>query len=319
MLGITEENEALRFARQELERYGQQVFTDWSTGGHSIDIGLAEKGETVVSEEIDEIYIRVKGGVGRIVGSNPCAVLIAVYRFLRECGCRFLRPGADGEYLPQCLLSEVKVDLCERADMEMRCVVIEGACSYQNVYHMIDFCPKIGLNHYEFQFKTSAVFFERWYDHEKNPYGKPEGLTEERVEQMTAALRAELKKRGIFTAGGDGKGLFIEPIKDGIVAKGVFLTDLTGACALPEIRMSGIDLFLHDIFFQPDVHILRKEILHVGFGKQKVMGDAIRVQGLFNVLGNISDDLVNIRETAAVDRMQAVLAIAAIGDKLPDQ
>ena len=45
--------------------------------------------------------IDVKNGAGVITGANNRAVLIAVYRFLRELGCRWLRPGAENEVIPK--------------------------------------------------------------------------------------------------------------------------------------------------------------------------------------------------------------------------
>jgi len=49
----------------------------------------------------DEILIDVKNGSGIVTGANPRAVLIAVYRFLYELGCRWIRPGDDGEVFPE--------------------------------------------------------------------------------------------------------------------------------------------------------------------------------------------------------------------------
>ena len=52
--------------------------------------------------------IDVTDGKGRIAGSNPRSVLLGVYRFLEEAGCRWLRPGTDGDYVPKRALGHDK-------------------------------------------------------------------------------------------------------------------------------------------------------------------------------------------------------------------
>src|SRR5690606_15198103 len=47
----------------------------------------------------DAIVIKVDNRQGIIAGANPRATLIAVYRYLTELGCRWVRPGADGELI----------------------------------------------------------------------------------------------------------------------------------------------------------------------------------------------------------------------------
>ena len=48
----------------------------------------------------DAIAIDVRSRQGIIAGTNPRAVLIATYRYLTELGCRWVRPGTDGEIIP---------------------------------------------------------------------------------------------------------------------------------------------------------------------------------------------------------------------------
>ena len=165
------------FAAQEWQKYAGKVFTDisgidmlrvcgeenWRITGQEVmaelyigtprseeEWGLLEKGSGGKREQAkadcrDVIGIRVSEGAGLILGSTPGAVLIAVYRFFRECGCRFLEPGTQGEYLVQCRLRETCVEVSEAAAYDVRGIAIEGACSYENVLDMIDFCQKIGL------------------------------------------------------------------------------------------------------------------------------------------------------------------------------
>ena len=44
----------------------------------------------------DGFSIDVKNCAGRICGANERSILLAVYRFFREAGCVFVRPGWEG-------------------------------------------------------------------------------------------------------------------------------------------------------------------------------------------------------------------------------
>ena len=48
----------------------------------------------------DILHIDTDGENGIIAGSNPRSVLLAVYRYLHENGCRWLYPGVDGDFVP---------------------------------------------------------------------------------------------------------------------------------------------------------------------------------------------------------------------------
>ena len=96
----------------------------------------------------DVVYINVMKGEGIITGTNERSVLIAAYRFLREAGCRWIRPGADGEYIPKKSLENLLVTINEKATYRHRGVCIEGATSFDHVMRMINWLPKIGMNGY---------------------------------------------------------------------------------------------------------------------------------------------------------------------------
>lgn len=182
----------LTFAREEFFKYSRLVF-----------IGLTELPDIVLyidpdmNEKEDEIKICVRGGKGYISGSNKISVLIAVYRFFKECGCRFIRPGKDGEVIKQIRLSDANVEVNEKATTPWRCMKIEGAVTYENVYDMIDFLPKVGINRYEFQFKNSGVFIRRWFEHRNDPIKKPEPVSEILLAEYADTLKNEAVKRGI--------------------------------------------------------------------------------------------------------------------------
>ena len=111
----------MAFANEEFLKYAKKMFTDF--GENQIYIGMPKNNEVELSEWKDEIYINVKGGSGVITGSNPGSVVIAMYRFLKECGARFIRPGKNGDYIPTTTLSDKTVFVNEKATTEKRCMI----------------------------------------------------------------------------------------------------------------------------------------------------------------------------------------------------
>lgn len=149
----------------------------------------------------DAIRISVKNCTGVIAGSNPRSVLIAVYRFFTECGCGFVRPGRDGEFIPGGNSTKLAVEVCEKASYRHRGICIEGAVSYENVVQMIDWAPKVGFNSYFTQFFTPFEFFDRWYSHHTNPRLVSTPISPDTVNQFVCDYTAELEKRGMLQHG----------------------------------------------------------------------------------------------------------------------
>ena len=102
----------------------------------------------------DAYYFRVDEEEACIYGSNPRSVLLGVYRYLSEIGCRFLRPGSEYELSPAKRDPEGFFALgAHKASLRHRGACIEGACSVENVLDFIDWSPKIGFNSFFPQFK----------------------------------------------------------------------------------------------------------------------------------------------------------------------
>ena len=105
-------NVTVDFAAEELKKYLRMMMPDCGelpivhapavqSGfclGLMSDLGLDTSDAEDVSMD-DIVFIDTNENGGIIAGSNPCAILIAVYRFLRFQGCRWLFPGTDGEYV----------------------------------------------------------------------------------------------------------------------------------------------------------------------------------------------------------------------------
>lgn len=165
-----------------------------------IFIGLSSGEET----NADRVMIKIKDGAGHICGSNKRSVLFAVYKALEALGCRWVRPSSDGEFIPEKKLGAC--DFCIELDYTPsylhRGICIEGANKYENVYDMINWMPKVGLNEYFMQFHIPYVFFERWYTEHEDGAGE---FTPEDALHLCDRLDEEIKLRGLkYQKGGHG-------------------------------------------------------------------------------------------------------------------
>ncbi len=153
----------------------------------------------------DAVSIRVQNGTGAIRGSNARSVLFGVYRFLRALGCSWVRPGADGEIIPERTLRDVDVSVDETPSYRHRGICIEGAVSGEHVRAIIDWMPKLGMNAYFNQFNNPFTFYDRWYSHQDNALIDPEPLSSEEIRGLRDESIAQIKKRGMmYHAAGHG-------------------------------------------------------------------------------------------------------------------
>ena len=203
----------IAFAIQEFVRYLKQMdpklFVDVLSGdfcenlpGEIICIGRDKRWTNVLPtvadpERDDGIAISIHGKFGYITGTNDRSVLIAVYRTLKTLGCNWVRPGKDGERIPEKAIESIEIEICESASSRHRGVCIEGAVSYDNVLDMIDFIPKIGMNEYFIQFLVPCAFFDRWYAHADNPLYETEPTSRETIAMLTASLEKQISRRGL--------------------------------------------------------------------------------------------------------------------------
>ena len=104
---------AVDFAAEELKKYIRMMMpeggdiritydpeaTDGFRLGLMQDFGL-DVSDAEDTELDDILYIDCDTCGGIIAGDNPRSVLLAVYEYLRQNGCRWLLPGVDGEFIP---------------------------------------------------------------------------------------------------------------------------------------------------------------------------------------------------------------------------
>lgn len=202
-------NTTVDFVAEELKKYLRMMmprcgeipvnyFPDAKDGfriGIMSDFGLdTSDAKDVLLDDI--IYIDTDETGGIIAGSNPVATLIAVYRYLRFCGCRWLFPGIDGEWIPM-VEKLPKVKYRKLADHRYRGQCNEGAEFQSNMIETIDFTPKIGMNTYMLEFDNPYCYYNSYYDHTNSKTREPEPVHRDTVLQWKRQCEAEIQKRGL--------------------------------------------------------------------------------------------------------------------------
>ncbi|MBQ7246664.1 MAG: DUF4838 domain-containing protein [Lachnospiraceae bacterium] len=196
------------FAAEELKRYLRMMMpecgeigissdpsaTDGFRLGLLSDFGLPDEAADPVLDDVIHIDTTEKGGV--LAGSNPRSVLFAVYRFLRENGCRWLYPGPDGDYVP--VRDIVPVRYHRQADHRFRGHCNEGTESRQCMLETIDFYAKQEINVYMLEFDNPYYYYNEYYSHHYNEENRPpEPVSPEQVKQWKRECEAEIAKRGL--------------------------------------------------------------------------------------------------------------------------
>lgn len=191
-------SETVVFASSELQNYLKKMVRDLPEDDWEIWLKVDEKRELTDANDNDCFSVRIFDNGGVIIGNNDRSVLMGVYDYLHDLGCRFLLPLKEGEYIPRIGREKLTADYTKRASFFHRGVCIEGADSLENIRDFIDWLPKVGYNSFFLQFKTPYAFLERWYHHEQNPYEEAESFTYEDSFECMKQLEEEVKKRGLM-------------------------------------------------------------------------------------------------------------------------
>ena len=200
--------ETVDFAAMELKKYLRMMMPENGDiriafapeAEEGFRLGLMQDFGLDVSDaedtELDDIvYIDTTEEGGIIAGDNPRALLLAVYEFLRQNGCRWLFPGVDGEFVPLKKVDAVKYR--HQPSCRYRGPCIEGACSQEILLETIDFLPKVGMNLFQMQFLVPTAFYKRHYEHEKNASLTPAPVSYNTMLQWKIQCEAEMFKRSI--------------------------------------------------------------------------------------------------------------------------
>lgn len=117
------------------------------------DFGMADQFRGSDPALDDQVFARVTDGAGLLAGSNPRSLLLAVYRFLGAAGCRWVRPGPEGEIIPARDPHSLTIQFDETAGSRQRAICLESAASLKNVLDLVDWAPKLGFSGYFLQLR----------------------------------------------------------------------------------------------------------------------------------------------------------------------
>ncbi|MBR5295179.1 MAG: DUF4838 domain-containing protein [Clostridia bacterium] len=193
--------ELKKYLRMMMPRCGEIDIVYDPEAKEGFRLGLMDDFGLDTSEEKDRdlddiIHIDTDENGGIIAGNNHRSVLLAVYRYLTENGCRWLFPGVEGELIP---VKEIEpVVYHKMADQRYRGQCNEGAESQQCMMETIVFSPKVGMIVYMLEFDIPQVYYDYFYNHRYNEKNRePEPVSSETVLQWKRACEVEIAKRGL--------------------------------------------------------------------------------------------------------------------------
>ncbi|MBQ2876701.1 MAG: DUF4838 domain-containing protein [Clostridia bacterium] len=215
---------AVDYAAEELKKYLRMMMPEGGDVEIAYDpeakcgfrLGLMQELGLDISDaedaELDDIlYIDCDKEGGIIAGDNPRSVLLAVYEYLRQMGCRWLMPGVDGEYIPMKDIEPVKYR--HKPSMRYRGWCNEGTEFQQCMLDAIELAPKLGLNVFMLEFRIPSGYYTRYYEHKFNENNRPpEPITTEQIIRWKVQCEAEIQKRGLEFHN-IGHGFTIDPFK----------------------------------------------------------------------------------------------------------
>ena len=131
------------------------------------ELGLSEDGldDAMVDDIIDA---KIEDLTGYIAGSNHRSILMGVYRYCESLGVRYIRPGADGDYIPAADPTGKSFEMRKKADYPFRGECCEGAISYEHMRDTVYWLPKIGMNMYMIEGTVPYTYMHKWYGHVYN-------------------------------------------------------------------------------------------------------------------------------------------------------
>ena len=200
---------AIDFAAEELKKYLRMMMPEGGDVRIAYDpdakdgfrLGLMQDLGLDISDaeepELDDIlYIDCDTEGGIIAGDNPRSVLLSVYEYLRQNGCRWLMPGVDGELIPMQDIKPVKYR--HAPSCRYRGLCNEGGEFQSDMLEVIDFLPKLGMNVFMIEFDTPLGYYNSYYSHAFNTENRPpELVTDKQVKQWKRQCEAEIAKRGL--------------------------------------------------------------------------------------------------------------------------
>ena len=206
---ILSEDQTLRYAAEELKKYLELVggvFSDVTCSAppceDGISLGLFSMlgldASDVTDPELDDVIdVNISSLRGYIGGSNGRSVLMGVYKYFKSLGCRWVRPGKDGEHLVKAELENYSFKYRKKADYPFRGECCEGACSIEHWMDTVEWLPKVGMNLFMIQGAVPYNWLVRWYQHQDTDIESFEPVPYEFCAEATERLERLISKLGL--------------------------------------------------------------------------------------------------------------------------
>lgn len=216
---ILKNNETINYAASELAKYLEMmdngIKCEITSSDGDIKLGILSQlslSDSDVDDAMidDVIDIAIDNMQGYIAGSNDRSVLMGVYNFLKSAGCMWVRPGDDGEYIPQKCMQSHSYTYRKKADIAFRGECIEGAVSFENLRDHILWLPKVNMNLFMMEQIVPYNYISRWYKHTVSTVKEDENISFEQVGEYTVMLEKLIKKCGLQLHA-LGHGYLLEP------------------------------------------------------------------------------------------------------------
>ena len=178
-------NIEIRYAPEAKDGFRLGLMQDFG-----LDVSDAEE------TDLDDIlYMDTDDKGGIIAGDNPRSVLLSVYEYLRQNGCRWLMPGVDGEFIP---IQDIKpVKYRHKPSCRYRGWCNEGAEFQSDMIDAIDFVSKVGMNVFMMEFFVPG-YYRSYYNHYHNTKNRsPEPISDNQIIQWKRQCESEISKRGL--------------------------------------------------------------------------------------------------------------------------
>lgn len=176
---ILRSTETVIYAAEELKKYlemmdsgiSAEITNEQDEEGIALgllsDLGLdtSDVNDAMIEDVVD---VKIDSLHGYITGSNERSILFGVYKYLKSAGCRWVRPGNNGEHIPKKDMKSHKFSLRKKADYPFRGQCVEGSPSYEHLRDVILWMPKVDMNLFMIEQIVPYNYMNRWYRHTAN-------------------------------------------------------------------------------------------------------------------------------------------------------
>lgn len=209
---LSSRNETVEYAAEELKKYIVAMsrgrinpeITDSGDSSSGIVLGTLDELSLDTSDLTDPfvediVDIKVKNAVGYIAGSNSRSILFGVYKYCYSLGCRYIRPGPDGDYIPKADVTSHEFVYRKKADSPVRGEIVEGCVSYEHCRDTVYYLPKIGMNAYMIEGYVPYAYMHKWYGHVGNTRLRRKGQVTDydKMDDYMRLLERDIKRVGL--------------------------------------------------------------------------------------------------------------------------